>query len=63
MIKEISVVHTDGKIMDEFDVDIRIKTYLKKHLKLQWQIDKDCNRYIALTLNGETISKINFETD
>jgi hypothetical protein len=49
--------------MDEFEVDIRIKQYLRKHLKLRWELDKDCNHYLALQLDGQTISKVPFAAD
>lgn len=44
-------------------MDDETKNYLKSNLKLQWQIDKNCNHYLALILEGETISKVKFEMD
>lgn len=39
----------------------RIKDYLKNNLKLDWQYTKDNRLYIVLELEGEIISKIEFE--
>ena len=41
----------------------RIKDYLKKNLKLDWQYTKDDKLYIVLELEGEIISKIRFNQD
>ena len=45
--------------MDEQELE----NYLKQNLKLQWQMDKNCNHYLALVLKGETISRVKFDVD
>lgn len=45
--------------MDEQELE----HYLKQNLKLQWQMGKDYNYYLALVLKDETISKVKFEMD
>ena len=48
--------------MDEYDVDLRIKNYLTKNLRIEWEYSND-NLYIVLNLAGKTISRIRFERE
>ena len=42
---------------------VEIRDYLKNHLKLEWRMDINSNRFIALTLEGELITYIPFEVE
>lgn len=45
--------------MDEQELE----NYLRQNLSLKWQMDKECNHYLALKLKDETISRVKFEMD
>ena len=48
--------------MDEIDVDIMIKSRLRKYLRLDW-IKYENALYLGIKYNGELITKVKFEQD
>lgn len=40
-----------------------VKEYIKNNLKMELQIGKNYNHYLALVLEGETIDKVKFDCD
>ena len=40
-----------------------LKQYLKDNLEIVWRYDTNYNLYLAIELEGETISRVEFERD